>query len=121
MTRPPPDALPDRIRTLLANKGYSPSDCLFALRSTFRPNFALPTLWLILTQDALMLCNTHRTRGLYREFRSGDINYLHLAGHSLEIALADIHAPHIYVPFPPTSVEKLGELIGAATRLLCRA
>lgn len=59
------DGLPTRIQRTLEQGGYNPGVFRAALQTALKPNATIPILWLVLVKSALLLCSTHRTRGVY--------------------------------------------------------
>ena len=60
------DELPERIRMVVHDAGTG-AFCA-ALKTAYKPSFTIPSIWLVVTADDLLLCNTHRTRGLWRKY-----------------------------------------------------
>jgi hypothetical protein len=79
-------ALPDRIRSTLATHGYGAQAFVLALKTAFKPSATIPILWFVVMRDAVLLCNTHRDRGLWRTL-GGDA--------AIRIATTSIGQPYI--------------------------
>src|SRR5262245_11555960 len=76
----------------------SSDEFLFALKTAHKPLFELPTLWLIFTTTSVLLCKTHRTRGLWARHSRAEINAIRIiqgmtGALTLEIILTDQDAP----------------------------
>lgn len=119
MTSDPYDRLPERIRTLLATLGHSPDQCLATLKSIYKPNETIPRLWVVVVTDALLLCSTHRTRGLFRKFAPEDLNTVRARQCTLEIIPRRLDAEQIDLPFDPSDAKRVQALAHAAHRALC--
>ena len=65
--------LPPRIITAVKDAGFESSYRL-AAKTTVKPNETIPTLWIVCTESHLLLCNTHRTRGIYRRYVWSEVN-----------------------------------------------
>lgn len=76
--------LPERIQSNYLNE-HLLEEFKFALKTDVKPNATIPILWLICTKTALLICNTHKTRGLYKKYRWNDISEvrkkIHFGGH----------------------------------------
>lgn len=75
------DDLPERIVAALA--GVSKEDeFIAAVKTALKPNATIPFLWLVCTKRDLLVCNTHRTRGLYKKSTWSEINAIRRIGES---------------------------------------
>jgi len=83
--------LPDRIRQLVEKA--SAGTLVLALKTTYKPNSTIPSIWLVLTSDALLLCNTHSTRGLWGRYSRTMLPSLRLGVTSASRVYLDLHAP----------------------------
>lgn len=71
--------LPSRIATAIAES--SPRDnFIAAIKTALKPNATIPFLWLVCTDKHLLVCNTHRTRGVYRKSTWSEINTVRRVG-----------------------------------------
>jgi len=65
--------LPPRIASALRIAGFADS-FRYAAKTTVKPNETIPFLWLVCTDSHLLLCCTHRTRGIFRKYPWGTLN-----------------------------------------------
>lgn len=118
------DGLPSRIRQTLQQEGYDSVDFRAALRTALKPNATIPILWLVLMNNALLLCSTHRTRGVYHQFGPEGINELRvvkgaLQSLSIELIRPDVGEPNLIIPMPVNTASAiLQELISLANETL---
>ena len=68
------DELPPRIREVVEKAGVG-AFCL-ALKTAFKPNATIPLIWMVLTSEGLLLCNTHRTRGLWGKYSRSQVPHI---------------------------------------------
>jgi len=64
--------LPAKIRNHLPNEvinGY-----IAGIKTTYKPNATIPILWLIVHKNGFVFCSTHRTRGIYKEISSIEVD-----------------------------------------------
>ena len=99
--------LPERIRSSLAASGIQPDAFQSALRTAFKPNATIPIIWLVLLRDRLLLCNTHKSRGVWREYPRESFDSIRLAYSTLgKLAIEIIHPdpmePSLSLPLPPS-------------------
>lgn len=99
-------ALPERIVFTLEREGMA-SEFLCAIKTTVKPNETIPTLWLVCTENRLLLCSTHKTRGIYKRFTWSSLNDVRKIGapttHArLEIIQEDIDLPDEFYPIDPS-------------------
>lgn len=66
--------LPERIQNTLSQLNNVQASFKFALKTTLKPNATLPILWMVITENQIIFCNTHATRGIYKIFNRADIN-----------------------------------------------
>jgi hypothetical protein len=62
----------------LASAGITPDAFLAAIKTDFKPNFGVPKVWLVASDDALVLVHTHPTRGPWKYYRREEINSVRL-------------------------------------------
>lgn len=73
------DVLPKRIADVIL--GCSPEDeFVAAVKTSLKPNATIPLLWLVCTTQYLLVCNTHRTRGLFKRLLWSEINEIRRLG-----------------------------------------
>ncbi|MFX1761443.1 hypothetical protein PWP93_02375 [Paraburkholderia sp. A1RI-2L] len=58
-------ALPDKIRNNLNNRGMS-EGIRAVIKTDFKPNDTIPFIWLVATDQSLLFCCTHKTRGVFK-------------------------------------------------------
>lgn len=59
-------------------------------KTTFKPNATIPILWLIIHDQGMLFCSTHRTRGVFRSYRKLDIDSVRLKQGSVELLHSDL-------------------------------
>lgn len=69
--------LPQRIQDQLRELGHD-ENFLCAIKTEFKPNPTIPSLWVVLTKRRLLLCNTHKTRGYWDGYNPGDLSCIKL-------------------------------------------
>jgi hypothetical protein len=80
----------------------SGEEFLIAAPTLYRPNSDMPFAWLVVTSHRILLCNTHRSRGIYAEHSLREINELRIESRSvLRILLNDAVHSDLVVPLPP--------------------
>jgi hypothetical protein len=73
------DVLPKRIAAVV--QGCSSEDeFVAAVKTALKPNATIPLLWLVCTSQHLLVCNTHRTRGLSKRLPWSEINEIRRLG-----------------------------------------
>lgn len=75
------DELPERIRLVVHDA--VPGAFIVALKTSYKPTFTIPSIWLVLTSEDLLLCNTHRTRGLWRRYSRPTLPHLRVSTTSI--------------------------------------
>lgn len=80
-------SLPERIRATLVARSYDPSAFILALKTAFKPSATIPILWFVVMRDAVLICNTHRERGIWRTLKGQDT--------SVRIATTSAGQPYI--------------------------
>jgi hypothetical protein len=85
-----------------------------AIKTSYRPNAAIPTLWLVIHKGGLFFCTTHKTRGIYKNFLYREIDSIkigkgaQLFNPSVEIIMSDINKENfIFSMDKYTNFEKL--------------
>ena len=73
--------LPDRIQSVVASVEGA-GQFLGAIKTSLKPNATIPLLWLAITDGYLLLCNTHRSRGLTEKIRWSEVNCIRRRGNS---------------------------------------
>ncbi len=109
--------LPQRIQDQLRELGHDDANFLCAIKTEFKPNSTIPSLWVVLTNHRLLLCSTHKTRGYWDGYTPGELSCIKLSRGftgriQLEILYADIERPDLSLLLSVnTSDEEAEELI----------
>ena len=107
--------LPPRLQSLLSELQQEQA-FICAIKTDLKPNATIPILWLFLTKSGLLLCNTHRTRGLFASHTWQEINIVRklddkASSTSIEIIYNDISKDNTVLPFPksvkPTEIDSI--------------
>jgi hypothetical protein len=105
--------LPPRIRETIRGLP-SLGTFLLAAPTEYRPNADMPFAWLVLTSRQLVLCNTHRTRGIYAAHQFSEINEVRAesANRVLRILLNDPGLGDLVIPLhPELTAEHVGIIV----------
>lgn len=76
------EPLPPRIAALLDDLGIDAEQVTVARKSALKLNETLPTIWIVGTADQVVLCCTHRTRGLWRRLARAEVNTARAEAHA---------------------------------------
>jgi hypothetical protein len=108
--------LPARVADNLRGR-VSADRFIVAAPTEYRPNPDMPFAWLVLTADQLVLCCTHRTRGVYAAHPFEEINQVRLEsnGRVLRILLNDPASGDLTIPLHPNLSPEQIEAIVRAT------
>ena len=82
--------LPERIQNVVENARAGMF--ALALKTAYKPNATIPLIWLVLTSEALLLCNTHSTRGLWGRYSRSTLPPLLLDQTSTARPYFELHA-----------------------------
>lgn len=110
-----PDGLPDKI--LRHVTGEFLDEFIAAFKTTIKPNATIPILWAVIYGQGILLCNTHATRGMYRNIKKHDIDSIKLnssqyAPPSIQIIFKDVNADDFYIESPKgTSLQELTHIL----------
>jgi hypothetical protein len=110
---------PPRISELLRNLGIRASVVIVLRKSALKVNDTLPTIWVISTRHELLLCCTHRTRGLWKRLTRRDINAVTYevtptgVAH-LRLVFNDPNEVDLFIPLPKQVSEAEGRLLASA-------
>lgn len=114
------EQLPPRIKTVVLAAGARVDEFVLAMKSSYKPNATIPIIWFVVTKDRLLLCNTHKTRGLWRTLAGAAVGSLQLHHSSLAapyFVLSDADGS-VYVTVPDgTSADDLDVLVQEFGRL----
>jgi hypothetical protein len=109
---------PSRISELLRNLGIRTSDVVVMRKSALKVNDTLPTMWIVSTWHELLLCSTHRTRGLWKRLTRQDINaviyeVMPTETPRIRIVFNDESQDDLFIPLPSGVSEDEGKLIAS--------
>ncbi|MCY2961805.1 MAG: hypothetical protein NTY35_16735 [Planctomycetota bacterium] len=95
---------PPRITALLDDLGIDPEQVTVLRKSALKVNDTLPTIWIVGTVDQILLCCTHRTRGLWHRLARAEINEARseatATGRFLLRLILNADQDDIVIPFP---------------------
>ena len=120
------DKLPAGLKMLLTNQGFYESDFICGIKTAFKPKYEIPYIWIVVTKESLLLCNTHKTRGMWALYHHNKLYNVQLkkdmaGGLSIEILEINLDKPTTKLPMPRnTNVEDANELIMCCRRLINR-
>jgi hypothetical protein len=66
-----PRKVQDVVKALKEDESF-----IAAVKTGYKPTATIPILWLVITSNGLLLCNTHSKRGLYQHFRKNAIDFI---------------------------------------------
>jgi len=110
-----PDGLPDKIVRHVTGE-YS-VNFVAAFKTNIKPNATIPILWAIIYRQGILLCNTHATRGIYRDIKTNEIDSVKIKTSEytppvLQIIFKDILADDFYIESPKgTSLQELSRIL----------
>lgn len=113
--------LPPKIQTVVTREGVD-SGFKHAIKTNYKPNSTIPILWLIVTIEGILLCNTHNSRGLTGKYSWREINAVRINGagkiKEIEIIFNALTKDNINLPMPEktTSID-LHKIIETCTHL----
>lgn len=82
------DQLPEKIKMcILENYGTPESEYIFSFKTSYKPNATIPILWFVQLKDRISFCNTHKTRGVYKEIMNHSINSIRISKSALTIEI----------------------------------
>jgi hypothetical protein len=111
------DKLPTRLKISPTSPSFYKSDFICAIKTAFRPKYHIPYIWIIVTKNNLLLCNTHKTKGIWALYYYNKLYNVQLekdiaGGLSIEILEMNLDNPTIKLPMPlNTNAEEANELI----------
>lgn len=72
--------LPEKIKNcVLENYNSLEQAYIFSFKTSYKPNATIPILWFVQLKDRISFCNTHKTRGIYKEIMNNSINSIRLS------------------------------------------
>lgn len=110
-----PDGLPDKI--LRHVTGEYLATFVAAFKTNIKPNATIPILWAIIYNQGIFLCNTHATRGIYRDIKTSDIDSIKIKTSEytppvIQIIFKDILIDDFYIELPKgTSLRELSSIL----------
>jgi hypothetical protein len=76
--------LPEKIKQcILQNYSFPEQEYLFAFKTSYKPNATIPIIWFVQLRDRISFCNTHKTRGVYKEIINTSVNSIRLSRSAL--------------------------------------
>lgn len=115
--------LPEKIQAVLNEQGQQ-SKFVCAIKTDYKPNATIPILWLVLTKTDLLLCNTHKTRGLTAKHAWNAINAVRKkAGtgkvNTIEILYTQLSDDDTVLPLPSTvTVDEVESILATCQKLI---
>ena len=98
------NALPQKIQCHL------PKDIILnfiaGFKTTYKPNATIPILWMIVYKNGLLFCNTHKTRGIFKNIVNIEIDSiaihsgLQFTDSNLKILFKDMNEKDFIVTLP---------------------
>ena len=89
------DQLPEKIQSALKKRKKLTGQFIISFKTLFKPNSTIPILWFALLSDGIIFLNTHKTRGIYKEIATAEINSVRFRVVSAEEAMIDIVSANI--------------------------
>ena len=78
------DQLPEKIKLCVLENYSTPEQAyIFSFKTSYKPNPTIPLLWFVQLKDRISFCNTHKTRGIYKEIMNRSINSIRLSRSAL--------------------------------------
>ena len=72
------------------------------MKTTWKPNAAIPTLWLAITDWRLLLFSTRQDRSLFKKVPFGEIDTIRVEhGKVIEVLMNDVHLGDLRIPIAP--------------------
>lgn len=106
--------LPEKIQNVISSVSNS-GKFICAVKTAFKPNATIPILWIVVTENMLLLCNTHRTRGLFYSCKWHEINCVRRRDNqdrTLEIIHKSLDVDDCVIPLPEKmNTEEIDALI----------
>src|SRR5688572_16865311 len=101
------DDLPKQVQKHLRDVKDVDERLQLAVRTGFRVNPDLPYAWLIVTTKRILLCSTHRSRGVHADLRYRDISSIRSMGQcaGVEILPKSLEVDDLSIPLPEITSE----------------
>jgi hypothetical protein len=107
--------LPKQVQKHLRESQKEPGERLqLAARTGYRVNSDMPYAWLVLTTRRVVLCSTHRSRGIHANLAYGEISSIRAQIKGIEILPKDLGCADLAVPLPDESDEDVQEIVKIA-------
>lgn len=96
--------LPQKITNHFADEVLA--NFVAAIKTTYKPHFNIPMLWLVIHKNGLIFCNTHKTRGLFKKISLSEIDSIrinmssHFSFPELRVLLKDLGEDDFVVTLP---------------------
>lgn len=86
-----------------------------AVKTGYRANPDMPYAWLVLATHHLLICNTHRTRGVVACLRYREISSIRSVGdNAIEILPRNLEHGDLTIPLPDVDADTFQEIIKTA-------
>ena len=94
--------LPIKIQDTLTNSKLVDS-FICSIKTSFKPNATIPILWIVISNNKFILCNTHKTRGITSVYNFDEINCIKdikSSGniHSIKVIFNDLDTEDLVLP-----------------------
>lgn len=104
----------------------TPPDFVRALKTAFKPNATIPTIWLVATTHELLFCNTHRSRFLWKRLDWANVNEVRArrdatGGVSIVVRHSSPDVPDFELPVLDTGTSGVQDFINVAMDLKAKA
>lgn len=98
-----PEKLPQKILVNVFDDVLS--GFIGAFKTNIKPNATIPLLWMVIHKKGIRFCNSHKTRGLFRDISVDEIDSFKIKtssfGHTyVKIIFKDIKEDDFYVDIP---------------------
>ena len=109
-----PEGLPQKIARFVV--GEYADDFIAAFKTNIKPNETIPLLWMIVYRGGFLFCNTHKTRGLYRDIKISSVDSVKITSSEyvppvIQVIFKDINENDFYVESPAgTSEQELNDI-----------
>lgn len=96
--------LPEKIQRHLSRESIT--GFVAALKTSHKPNATIPILWLIIHNDGIIFCSTHKTRGIFKSLSYGDIDSIKInkgqqfISSKIEIIMSGLKEENIVISMP---------------------
>lgn len=92
--------LPDKIALSISER-FPDYQIKFGLKTSLKPDFHIPTIWAVIIPGKLLLCNTNRPGGVWREYEISEINEIRQTSlYRIEIIWNDVNLENLNIVLP---------------------